>query len=344
MSPATVTIDTTPDFSNGGAPHSTLLLAPPAMAAQQDAMAAALTDAAPLGSRPELYMLDRLAAGLTNLAPAAYDLVLVLASGADPLLSRRDVFAKIADAMKPGAKLRSRDGSPLDAAIAKEAILAGLVESAEGAYEKPAEEVAAVPLKFLKKKNKGEGGGPVQSPAAATQPTAPAPAAAAKSLPNGVVMVDLNDDFDVSDDEMIDEDELMTEEDLMRPIQQRTYCLSIASLLYLASQLETNIFSKLPQPPSVPPSLERSDAHAKTARAAWPSASRPKTRRGVTRPTSSCKRRQRRPSSSLPRTSTSSTLRCRARRALAAAAPSATPSAVQTALISASRRSNPARR
>ncbi|EHA48633.1 Fe-S cluster assembly protein DRE2 [Pyricularia oryzae 70-15] len=224
MSPATVTIDTTPDFSNGGAPHSTLLLAPPAMAAQQDAMAAALTDAAPLGSRPELYMLDRLAAGLTNLAPAAYDLVLVLASGADPLLSRRDVFAKIADAMKPGAKLRSRDGSPLDAAIAKEAILAGLVESAEGAYEKPAEEVAAVPLKFLKKKNKGEGGGPVQSPAAATQPTAPAPAAAAKSLPNGVVMVDLNDDFDVSDDEMIDEDELMTEEDLMRPIQQPPEC------------------------------------------------------------------------------------------------------------------------
>ncbi|KAH8840604.1 electron carrier [Pyricularia oryzae] len=224
MSPATVTIDTTPDFSNGGAPHSTLLLAPPAMAAQQDAMAAALTDAAPLGSRPELYMLDRLAAGLTNLAPAAYDLVLVLASGADPLLSRRDVFARIADAMKPGAKLRSRDGSPLDAAIAKEAILAGLVESAEGAYEKPAEEVAAVPLKFLKKKNKGEGGGPVQSPAAATQPTAPAPAAAAKSLPNGVVMVDLNDDFDVSDDEMIDEDELMTEEDLMRPIQQPPEC------------------------------------------------------------------------------------------------------------------------
>ncbi|KAI6347836.1 electron carrier [Pyricularia grisea] len=227
MSPATVTIDTTPDFSNGGAPHGTLLLAPPAMAAQQDAMAAALTDAAPLGSRPELYMLDRLAAGLTNLAPAAYDLVLVLASGPDPLLSRRDVFARIADAMKPGAKLRARDGSPLDATVAKEAILAGLVESAEGGYEKPAEEEAAVPLRFLKKKNKvqpaGEGG-PVQSPAAVTKPLAPEPAAAAKSLPNGVVMVDLNDDFDVSDDEMIDEDELMTEEDLMRPIQQPPEC------------------------------------------------------------------------------------------------------------------------
>ncbi|EJT80261.1 Fe-S cluster assembly protein DRE2 [Gaeumannomyces tritici R3-111a-1] len=221
MSPAAVTIDTTPDLGlaapsaapNGIASHRTLLLATPALASQQSVMADTLaavqrgdaTPASPTSSKPELYMLDRLAAGLVTLAPASYDLVLVL-----------------------------------------EAILAGLVEAADGSggFAKPGfGEGAAVPLRFGKNKNKsktngdvtaaaaaptanGGAGGPVQTPVTAASAPALAPPAAAKSLPSGVVMVDLDDDgFDVSDDDdVIDEDDLMNEEDLMRPIQQPPEC------------------------------------------------------------------------------------------------------------------------
>ena len=267
MSPAAVTIDTTPDLdpvvssaaANGTASHRTLLLATPALASQQSTMADTLTavqrgDAsASSSSKPELYMLDRLAAGLVTLAPASYDLVLVL-SGADAaqrteataLLARRDVFARVAAAMKPGAPLRARGdaNADLDPAVAREAILAGLVEATDGSggFTKPQfEEGAAVPLRFGKNKNKsktngevaaatapvanGVAGGPVQPPAIAAVAPAPVPTAAAKPLPSGVVMVDLDDDFDVSDDDdVIDEDDLMTEEDLMRPIQQPPEC------------------------------------------------------------------------------------------------------------------------
>ncbi|KAL8357971.1 hypothetical protein RB601_009412 [Gaeumannomyces tritici] len=270
MSPAAVTIDTTPDLDlaapsaapNGTASHRTLLLATPALASQQSVMADTLaavqrgdaTPASPTSSKPELYMLDRLAAGLVTLAPASYDLVLVL-SGADAaqhaeaaaLLARRDVFARVAAAMKPGAPLRARGaGAGLDPAVAREAILAGLVEAADGSggFAKPGfGEGAAVPLRFGKNKNKsktngdvtaaaaaptanGGAGGPVQTPVTAASAPALAPPAAAKSLPSGVVMVDLDDDgFDVSDDDdVIDEDDLMNEEDLMRPIQQPPEC------------------------------------------------------------------------------------------------------------------------
>ncbi|KAL8392532.1 hypothetical protein RB595_002646 [Gaeumannomyces hyphopodioides] len=254
MSPAAVTIDTTPDLdpvvpsaaANGTASHRTLLLATPALASQQSAMADTLTAvqrgdataASSSSSKPELYMLDRLAAGLVTLAPASYDLVLVL-SGADAvqraeataLLARRDVFARVAAAMKPGAPLRARGGggdADLDPAVAREAILAGLVEAADGSggfTKLEFEEGAAVPLRFGKNKNKSKSKTNGEAAAAAAAAPAPAPPAAAKSLPSGVVMVDLNDDFGVSDDDdVIDEDDLMNEEDLMRPIQQPPEC------------------------------------------------------------------------------------------------------------------------
>ena len=174
MSPSIVTIDPCSDFNPAASAwptptittttttamdaRRTLLLAPPSLAAHESSLAAAF--AAFDRATTDLHMLDRLSAGLVTLPPAAYDLVLVLTAAdgalraeAGQLLASRAVFDRLAPAMRPGAELRAQDGGPVSDGQgrgAREAVLAGLVGSADGkAFTKPAyAEEEAVPLKL----------------------------------------------------------------------------------------------------------------------------------------------------------------------------------------------------
>lgn len=208
-------------------PQRTLLLAPPSIAAHEERVSALF--ATHDRSTTDLQMLDRLAAGLVSLPAATYDLILVLTDAdgsrhaeASTLLSRRDVWAQLVPAIKPGGRLASEDGRlGSTSAEAREAVLAGLISSADGSgFTKPdyADE-EAVPLRFgLKKK----------TPAAAAPVPAPTPAPAA---PAGVgFVVDFSDDLDLdgedddNDDALIDEDTLLGEDDLRRPVPQPPEC------------------------------------------------------------------------------------------------------------------------
>lgn len=195
------TIDLTPDLDfppSGGGGERTLLLAPPSIAAHEDA----LRDLFRTFNRStsDLQMLDRLSSGLATLPDATYDLVLLLTdtdargqTTPNQWLSRK-VCTSLVPAMKVGAKLRAQDGS-LGAAEAREAILAGLVEK-DGSFEKVEDEGAVVSLRFGKKKSNG--------------------------VPPKKVEISLDDLSDYEDgDDLIDEDTLLTEEDLKRLPQQR---------------------------------------------------------------------------------------------------------------------------
>ncbi|KIL96386.1 hypothetical protein FAVG1_01130 [Fusarium avenaceum] len=233
MAPATVTIDPSDDFvmpvaksvQSTSPPKRTLLLAPPSLAANSDALSSVLADYD--RSVTDLQMLDRLSVGLVTLPASTYDLVLVLSDASSMLgeslaLMNRTVLGPVADSLKPSGRLQSHDGNSLEESIlSKEAVLAGLVSS-RGGFEKPdyGDNDGAVTLKFGKKK---------------TQPTPPAdgsvplnlkrkPVEAAPKpvVPAGVGFIDLEDDLD--DDDLIDEDTLMTEEDLARPINIPAEC------------------------------------------------------------------------------------------------------------------------
>ncbi|GAB1217480.1 electron carrier [Aspergillus terreus] len=204
MTPVPVSVDTTADFAappTKTAPSTstrTLLLAPPSIAAHEEK----LRDIFATFDRAstDLQMLDRLSAGFVSLPAATYDLVLVLtdtdsARRAEALqLLSRDVYSALVPSMKGGAKLQLQDGT-WNSAEGLEAILAGLVEK-DGAFEKPAYQEAAVPLRLGGKKKKAPA--PTEQPPVAT----------------GVGFVDGND-------ELIDEDDLLSDDDLKRPMQQR---------------------------------------------------------------------------------------------------------------------------
>ncbi|KAL4898064.1 Fe-S cluster assembly protein dre2 [Aspergillus ambiguus] len=211
MSPVPVLVDTTADFAAAPLPSKTvspassmrtLLLAPPSIAAHEEK----LRDIFATFDRAstDLQMLDRLSAGFVSLPAATYDLVLVLTdtdstrrAEALQLLSR-DVYSVLVPSMKEGAKFQLQDGS-LNSTDGLEAILAGLVEK-DGAFEKPAYQAAAVPLRLGGKKKK------------AAAPKADPPAT------NGVGFVD------GTNDELIDEDDLLSDDDLKRPLQQPANC------------------------------------------------------------------------------------------------------------------------
>ena len=184
-------------------------------------------------------MLDRLAAGLVTLPAATYDLVLVLTdpnggrhAEAAALLAGREVWARLVPSIKPGGSLRSEDGSFRGAAPeAREAVLAGMVASAEGFTKPDYTEGEVVPLRFgLKKK--------AAAAAAAGSTGAAAPAGNGNgnggtepaAVPAGVgFVVDFSDDLYLDaegdgEDALIDEDTLLTEEDLRRPIPQAPEC------------------------------------------------------------------------------------------------------------------------
>lgn len=227
MAPSVVMIDTSDDFSFA-APvaatekrQRTLLLAPPSLASHPTALTNVLSQHD--RSTTDLQMIDRLSAGLVNLPSATYDLVLVLADASSSLhevlpLLTRSILGPIAESLRPKGRLQSQSGAELgqDAALAKEAVLAGLVAS-NGGFDKPdyGANEGVVSLKLGSKKKKL---------AVAAAPPAPVQTLEVKPVvPAGVGFVDFSDDLDADydDDDLIDEDTLMTEDDLKRPINIR---------------------------------------------------------------------------------------------------------------------------
>jgi len=245
MAPS-VTIDNTSDFSpitsstkiSSSFKERTLLLAPPSISSHEEKLRNVLS----LHDRTvtDLQMLDRLSAGLVTLPDSTYDLILILtdADGTrteSTQLLGREVFGRIAKALKTGGKLQAQDGTfGQDAAGVelRESILAGLIVEVGGMAKPDHSASEAVPLR-LRRQDK--------SPAV---PTAGAPVATAtvqlnngkrksvdisQTKPAGVGFVDFSDDFGdplitgEDDDELIDEDTLLTEEDLKRPVNIRKF-------------------------------------------------------------------------------------------------------------------------
>jgi hypothetical protein len=222
-------IDTSDDFSFA-APvaatekkkqqQRTLLLAPPSLASHPTALTNVLSQHD--RSTTDLQMIDRLSAGLVNLPSATYDLVLVLADASSSLnevlpLLTRSILGPIAESLKAKGRLQSQNGAELGqhVALAKEAVLAGLVAS-NGGFDKPdyGDNEGVVSLKLGSKKKK----------LAVAAPPAPVQTLEVKPVvPAGVGFVDFSDDLDADydDDDLIDEDTLMTEDDLKRPINIR---------------------------------------------------------------------------------------------------------------------------
>ncbi|KAM0254944.1 hypothetical protein ACHAQJ_006252 [Trichoderma viride] len=231
MAPSVVMIDTSDDFSFAAPVAATekkrtLLLAPPSLASHPTALTNVLSQHD--RSTTDLQMIDRLSAGLVNLPSATYDLVLVLADASSSLnealpLLTRSILGPIAESLKPKGRLQSQNGSELgqNAALAKEAVLAGLVAS-NGGFDKPdyGDGEGVVSLKLGGKKKKAAAT-PVNGNANAVQKIEVKPV-----VPAGVGFVDFSDDLDADydDDELIDEDTLMTEDDLKRPINIPLEC------------------------------------------------------------------------------------------------------------------------
>lgn len=234
----------------------TLIIAPPSVAAHPEKLNSIyeIHDR----SATDLQMLDRVAAGLVNLPPSTYDVVLLLTDAAGTsreshALLVRDVMHKIVSALKTGGVFKSQDGA-LQGSEKTEAILAGLVEGTEGMAKPAQEEPVSIPLKFGRKKAangangtnglNGNTNGAVQEVNAdgsvplnlnrinlnGKRPS-PEPVPA---KPSGVGFVDFSDDLDDpiitgEDDDLIDEDEFITEEDMARPVIQRTYSTAFVS-------------------------------------------------------------------------------------------------------------------
>lgn len=263
MAPATLVMDFSDDFVSSvpstSPPKRTLLLAPPSLASNSDALSSVVSEYD--RSVTDLQMLDRLSAGRVTLPPSSYDLVLILADASSMLgeslaLMTRSVLGPVAEALKPSGRLQSQDGNSLEeSTLSKEAVLAGLVAT-NGGFEKPDYGVndGVVSLKLGSKKNQtvlSDGSVPLsfgrKSQTALPdgsvplnfkkKPTVlpngsvplnfkkrPPPSETKPAAPVGVGFIDLSDDLDLDDDELIDEDELMTEADLLRPINIPVEC------------------------------------------------------------------------------------------------------------------------
>jgi hypothetical protein len=222
----------------------TLLLAPPSISAHPEVLDKVYEihhrDSA------DLQMLDRIAAGLVQLPPSTYDIVLLLTDADGTTreshkLLARDVMTAVVAALKAGGTLKSQDGvfGSTTSAEQTEAILAGLVEGPEG-MKKPEEAGnVSVPLKLRKKINGAANGTNGTSNGTDATPLningkrkSPEPA-----KPAGVGFVDFSDDLDDSiitgeDDELVDEDDLITEEDMARPVVQRMFTHDPSAVSY----------------------------------------------------------------------------------------------------------------
>lgn len=187
----------------------------------------------------ELQMLDRIAAGLVNLPPATYDVILLLTDAdgttreAHKLLTR-DVMNSIFGALKVGGLLKSQAGA-FQGTERTEAILAGLTETADGMAKPEQAESVSIPLKFGKKRTlNGANGTNGTNGAVGSVASVPLNLGGRRDQPEpvkpvGVGFVDFSDDFDDpiitgEDDDLIDEDDLITEEDMARPVLQPPEC------------------------------------------------------------------------------------------------------------------------
>jgi len=242
MAPSVI-IDNDSDFdpmvTSTKAPSSqarTLLLAPPSIASHETNLRNVL--ATHDRSITDLQMLDRLSAGLVTLPPSTYDLVLILtdADGTRAESSQllgRDVFGKIAQALKAGGKLQAQDGTFGQHTVAlevQEGILAGLIVEGDGMTKPDYDASAVVPLRLRRKEKSGEvsNAGPPAATAAIQLNGMQKSVGMVPSKPAGVGFVDFSDDFGIpmvtgedDDDDLIDEDTLLTEEDLKRPVNIR---------------------------------------------------------------------------------------------------------------------------
>lgn len=217
----------------------TLLLAPPSISAHPEALDAIFE--AHDRNATDIQMLDRLALGLVSLPASTYDLVLLLTDvdagrtdggSRQPLLDR-DTMARVAQALKPGGRFRSQDGSfaATPGAGQTEAILAGLISDGNGVVKPLDTANQTVKLNFGKKSNAAAV--PLNAVEAANKNAEADKNAAA---PAGVGFVDgtqnegLGDDDDDDDDivfptkaelmqgDMIDPDTLLTDADRQKPI------------------------------------------------------------------------------------------------------------------------------
>ena len=181
-------------------------------------------------------MLDRLSLSLVSLPQSAYDLVLVLTDAdrtrreSKKLLSR-EVFNRIATALKPGGRLQAQDGAyaTSDDCERREAIFAGLVIDGDDMVKPLHQDTQSVPLRFGKNKDAkattsaaGTGAVTLNIHGKRTNGTSKNTRSA------GVSFVNFSGDYsssevngEDSDDELVDENTLLDEEDMKRPIAQR---------------------------------------------------------------------------------------------------------------------------
>ncbi|EXF74523.1 anamorsin family protein [Colletotrichum fioriniae PJ7] len=294
MAPSFVTLDTTPDFDFTPATTTTtttpaptmqqssstrtLLLAPPSIASHPHKLQSLL--ATHDRTTTDLQMLDRLSARLVALPPQTYDSVLVLTDAdgsrveSTALLAadRGAVLSAVAEALKPGAHVKAQDGGNLanDPAVAREAVLAGLVSGGGGFTKPDYGDDQVVSLSFGKKKKLGvvngdgavslNNGGAVSLNVGAVSLTSkPSTAPPVSAPPAGVGFVDFSDDLDMDDgdddDDLIDEDTLLTDADLSRPINIRTF--SLLSFLLLGPKNTTNKTTKNTAPECAPKAGKR---------------------------------------------------------------------------------------
>jgi len=237
-------VDFSPDFAiptktTTSLNTRTLLLAPPSIASHEEKLYAVLNSHN--RDSTDLQMLDRLSAGLVHLPADTYDLIVILTSAnstraESSQLLVRDVFTRIAQALKPGGKLKAQQGSfghtqGGDDIEYKECILAGLVVEEDGVMKPDYSASEAVPLRLLRRKDKGAVSSAVPAVATVAVPVNGKRKSIDMSGNNklaGVGFVDFSDDFEnptitgeSDDDELIDEDTLLTEEDLARPVNIR---------------------------------------------------------------------------------------------------------------------------
>ncbi|KAK6339035.1 electron carrier [Orbilia brochopaga] len=241
-----VAIDFSDDFSPANAPvqqpsvpGKTLLICPPAVAANPDVLQAAL--ATHPRSSTDVQMLDRIALGLVNLPAEAYATVILLSDPAATSSSftiDTPILQKVTASMAPGSRWIAENNDALKHINRLHVVLAGLVvndANADGSlsFSKPDYgKSAAVPLRLGKRKDKPDESTSKAIPSSSNT-TVPIIAAlkikpAAKEYKIG--LVDLGDDLDADfgedddDDDLIDENTLLDDSDLAMPVQQPPEC------------------------------------------------------------------------------------------------------------------------
>ncbi|KAF3924240.1 Anamorsin [Orbilia brochopaga] len=232
-----VAIDFSDDFAPAqpSAAGKTLLLCPPAVAANPEILQAAL--ATHPRSSTDVQMLDRIALGLVNLPVEAYASVILLSDpAATPYTIDTPILQKITASMAPGSRWIAENKEALKHINRLHVVLAGLVvNDADGSlsFTKPDYgKSAAVPLRLGKRKDKPSDEPTSKGKADAVPNGNAAVSNAVKVKPAvkeyKIGLVDLGDDLDADfgedDDELIDEDTLLDDSDLAMPVQQPPEC------------------------------------------------------------------------------------------------------------------------